>query len=219
MSRAIAVKTGDKYGRLTIIREVESYRDKKGKLHRRIECKCECGNIRVFDLHRVRYGKAISCGCYNKEAISNQSRCHHLSKNNRIYRIWLKMKNRCYNKNNEHYHLYGGRDIKVCKEWRESYLAFHEWAINNGYNDSLSIDRIDFNRDYEPNNCRWANQKTQTRNKSTTLYILVNDIKMPVIGFCEIFGLDYNYVTKVLKKMRYKYVDFISMKEREEVKP
>lgn len=217
MSRPIIVNKGDRYGRLTVVGEAGFYTTTKGKRVRLIECVCDCGNKMVARLTNLRTGNTVSCGCFKKESISNQKRCHHMQ-NTRIYRIWCGIKRRCYNKNDEHYHLYGGRDIKVCKEWRESFLEFYNWAINNGYDDSLSIDRIDFNRDYEPNNCRWANQKTQCRNKSSTAYFLIKDIKMPVVGFCEIFGLDYRYVMKVLNKMKHKYIDFISLKERESSK-
>ena len=217
MSKRSIVNIGDRYGKLTVIGEAGYYITPKNKRVRLVECVCDCGTRKTFRLTNLKTGGTVSCGCHKREVASNSYRCHHL-KNTRIYRIWCNMKSRCYNKANEHYHLYGGRNIKVCRAWRNSFMSFYKWAVSNGYEDSLSIDRIDCNGNYEPQNCRWANQKTQCRNRNNTVFVLLGDIKIPVIGFCEIFGLDYGYVMKVLNKMKHKYTDFISMKEKESTK-
>ena len=96
---------------------------------------------------------------------------HGLAKKTKLYGRWVMMKQRCYNSNNKDYYNYGARGIKVCDEWRNSYLNFHNWAYANGYNDMLSIDRIDVNGDYEPDNCRWVDKNIQANNKSCTIYI------------------------------------------------
>jgi hypothetical protein len=85
----------------------------------------------------------------------------------RLYNIWLHVKDRCLNPNCDSYHNYGGRGITVCEEWRNSYQTFREWALQNGYSDELTIDRLNVNGNYEPSNCRWLTRKEQNTNKRT----------------------------------------------------
>ena len=101
------------------------------------------------------------------------------------------MKTRCYNPNHEHYAYYGGRGISVCEEWKSDFAAFRGWALENGYKDGLTIDRIDVNGDYEPSNCKWATQSEQVRNRRTTVFIEHNGVRKPLIEWCEIYGANY----------------------------
>lgn len=91
-----------------------------------------------------------------------------------LYSVWANMKNRCYNKNDPHYERWGGRGITVCKEWRNNFKLFYDWAVANGYRKGLTLDRIDNNGNYEPSNCRWSTIKEQNRNKRNVKFIEYN---------------------------------------------
>lgn len=124
----------------------------------------------------------------------------HGLKHSRLYNTWCRMKMKCYNKNDSHYPYYGGRGITVCDEWLNNVMTFHDWAINNGYRDDLSIDRIDVNGNYEPNNCRWVDQKAQVRNRRNTIQITYKGETKPLAEWCELLNLNYG----TLKRRYYK---------------
>ncbi|MBU3102922.1 hypothetical protein [Clostridium gasigenes] len=98
---------------------------------------------------------------------------HGMAKKTKLYPVWVTMKQRCYNGKNKDYYNYGARGVTVCDEWRTNYLKFHNWAYGAGYNEGLSLDRIDVRGNYEPSNCRWATMKEQANNKRNTIYIVV----------------------------------------------
>ena len=142
--------TGFRSGRLVAI--CEAGKNKHGKIL--WKCKCDCGKeITTIgsDLYR---GHTTSCGC---------SRSTHKMRDHRLYSIWSSMKNRCSCKNNTQYEYYGGIGISVCDEWMK-FEPFFDWAMNNGYKDDLTLDRINPNKNYQPSNCRWADKATQARN-------------------------------------------------------
>ena len=149
---------GKKFGRLTVV----EYLSKEG----RFVCECVCGNRSVVVPVNLIRGKVKSCGCYNRD-ITRERMTVHGEHGTRLYRIYRAMKDRCYNPKHNSYPRYGGRGIKVCDEWLESYIAFRDWSITHGYSDDLSIDRIDNDGDYDPSNCRWvtAHQQAEKEKK------------------------------------------------------
>lgn len=154
---------GERYGKLVVMEEAESIYSKTGKMIRRWKCKCDCGNITIVRHGDLRNGSTVSCGCYNYEKES-AAKTHGYSRT-KLGNVFEGMKQRCNNPKNKNYEKYGGRGIKICTEWLNDPKKFFDWAIKNGYKEGLSIDRIDVNGNYEPDNCRWADNETQCLNQ------------------------------------------------------
>ena len=112
----------------------------------------------------------------------------------RLYMIWQGMKARCYNVHNASYHSYGGRGITICDEWKNSFESFMKWAYENGYDDSLTIDRKDNDGNYEPQNCQWATMKEQANNRRSSIKITIGNATKTLSEWCEIFEVDFNTV-------------------------
>lgn len=154
---------GERYGKLVVMEEAEPIYSKTGKMIRRWKCKCDCGNITIVRHGDLRNGSTVSCGCYNYEKES-AAKTHGYSRT-KLGNVFEGMKQRCNNPKNKNYEKYGGRGIKICAEWLNDPKKFFDWAIKNGYKEGLSIDRIDVNGNYEPDNCRWADNETQCLNQ------------------------------------------------------
>jgi len=157
---------GKKFGSLTVIRFLKGYKARPTAWFWIM--KCDCGNETIVNPYKAIHGNITSCGCMKKERcrmMTEKYRIKHGDRGERLYTIWRGMKLRCFNKNNKDYVRYGGRGITVCKEWENDYVAFKTWALANGYSDNLSIDRIDVNGNYEPDNCRWSNTHIQNTNQ------------------------------------------------------
>lgn len=173
---------GKKFGKLTVLKKLEER--KRGKIA--YECMCDCGNVAVVIGSDLKSGHIKSCGCLHGNN-------HKLSRT-RIYSIYRHMKDRCYNKNNKRYKSYGGRGIVICDEWLNNNTLFFDWAMNNGYKDNLTIDRIDVNGNYSPDNCRWITNDEQQRNRRDTRNYTINGVTHCLKDWCEIYNLKYNTV-------------------------
>lgn len=187
--------TGQKFGRLTVIKKVEN--NKQGQI--KWLCECDCGNSAVVLGGSLKNGATQSCGCLFKEILIKRN-SKHKKTNTRLYRIWSRMKACCYNKNVKGYKNYGGRGIKVCDEWLNDFMSFYNWAINNGYKEDLTIDRIDVNSDYCPNNCRWTTKVEQQRNTTKNIFITYSGETHCLKEWSEILNIDYS---KLHKRIHY----------------
>ena len=172
--------TGQRFGRLTVL-EFVSTEDR----HTYWLCKCDCGKFVTVQGSHLNTSRAKSCGCFRSDF-----RLIHGNSNIRLYRIWRSMKNRCNNPKNYAYKNYGGRGITVCDEWENDFTKFRDWAMSHGYADNLSIDRIDVNGNYEPENCRWTEMKTQQRNKSNNTFVEYQGEKITLAEAAEKTGIN-----------------------------
>lgn len=165
-------------------------------------CRCDCGKEIVLKGNNLRMGNTRSCECLARKAVGDRSRTHGECKS-RLYRIWSALHSRCTNDHIEDtFKNYGGRGIQVCDDWK-TYETFREWALASGYEDGLSIDRIDVNGNYEPSNCRWATQREQCRNRRNTLWVEFNGYKKPLAEWCDELNLPYRVVYARMKKMSF----------------
>lgn len=190
---------GQKFNRLLVMRKVDV-----GKSMTYYECLCDCGNLHIANGAMIKNGHIKSCGCLQKEVASKNSKTHGLSKT-RLYRVWRGMITRCENPKSDYYHIYGGRGIRVCDEWRKSFLLFREWALSNGYDESAdfskcTLDRIDNDGNYEPLNCHWVSMKEQAKNKSNTLNIEIEGVSKPLFVWAEEFKLNPETLKYRLKR-------------------
>jgi len=167
---------GDRVGRWWVVSNAKTktyIREYKG--HTKIfniphyNCVCECGTKRIVSANSLGHG-STSCGCFARENSSRIQKTHGLSKS-RLYRIWRQIKRRCYEKNNDSFEYYGGRGIKMDERWKKDSSSFFSWALKNGYQEKLTIDRIDNNGDYKPENCRFVTNTKQQRNRGNNVNI------------------------------------------------
>jgi hypothetical protein len=177
---------GLRFGRLTVMNRGEKTGRHRGAYW---SCQCDCGNCITVRGDLLKRGNTKSCGCLHDELCAKRLTKHGLyHKYNRLYNIWSQMLQRCENKKNTNYRWYGGRGIIVCAEWH-TFPSFYKWAIANGYTDSLSIDRINNDGNYEPSNCRWATTKTQHRNTSRNSCLSINGVSKLLCEWSEEKGI------------------------------
>lgn len=179
---------GSKYGRLTVLKEVE-----KVGYNRRFLCRCACGKESVAFLSNLRRGHTTSCGCYRSELRIRTKTKHGAAKKGRLtqeYIAWTAMKGRCRYKSHISYSRYGGRGVTVCKEWVDDFEAFLT-HIGPAPGPEYSLDRIDSERDYEPGNVRWATQYEQQRNRRDNIWVTIDDQSMILKDWARELGVDY----------------------------
>ena len=195
------INIGDKIGRWEVLSPADPVIRNNKKIRRWL-CRCECGTERVVRELSLKQETSKSCGCLHKEIASEACRANmttHGMSNTRLYAIYKHMCNRCYRPTDSRYSLYGGRGITVCDEWLDSFEAFYNWSIKNGYNDSLSIDRKDFNGSYTPDNCRWANDYEQSNNRSCNKNYTYKDETHTISEWAKIFDMPYKKLWKRLE--------------------
>lgn len=185
MSKRIDI-TGHKYGRLTVLYEDLEYLGRG----RKWVCKCDCGTIKSYFMSNLRSKRNTpkTCGCIFHDGTLKKGT--HNMRNSRLYCIWRSMKQRCLVTTSTAYHNYGGRGISICQEWIDNFKSFRDWAYSSGYSDNLTIDRINNDGDYCPENCRWISKKAQCSNKRTNVFFEYNGEIHTLTEWSEITGLN-----------------------------
>lgn len=181
--------TSEKFGRLLVLGRAKNKTYKCGASVVQYICECDCGNKVIVSANGLRSGHTKSCGCLRRE-MGKESLFKHGHGNERIYRIWVHMRERCEKPNVREYKHYGERGIVVCDEWKNNFESFYEWAITHGYEECLTIDRIDTNGNYEPSNCRWVTMKVQTNNRRNNHLITYNGQSKTVTQWAEEKGIN-----------------------------
>jgi len=169
MGNRLEIKAGTQFGKLTVIGEGEKYILPSGQPNRSIKCKCECGTIKDIRLLHLVRGRIISCGC----AVGEK----HGDANTKLYKKWRAIKYRCYV--SPYFNNYIENGITVCDEWDKSYTAFRDWALKNGYKEGLQIDRIDNNKGYAPDNCRFVTNIENVNNRNNTFKVIYKGVEHP----------------------------------------
>lgn len=192
--------SGKRFGRLICIKDVG--RDKSGSVL--WECLCDCGNKTVVTARNLNHNHTKSCGCYHRDRTGETHTVHGLyydenGKRTKLYHVWGMMRQRCNNPNNASYKDYGGRGIKVCKEW-DRYKNFYEWAYANGYKEGLTIDRIDNDGDYKPSNCRWVTRQEQCLNTRYNRYLEYDGKRQTLTEWAKELGMESHVLSTRLRR-------------------
>ena len=174
---------GKKFGYLTVLEKAEPYVSPKGKRLSQWLCECECGNKLIVTSSNLTRLHTKSCGCHRWDGTHKMS-------DSRIYRIFNDMRTRCYLPAHHSYYLYGGRGIRICDEWLNNREAFLRWALDNGYAENLTLDRIDSNGDYSPENCRWVDRYVQANNTSRNVYLEYDGREQTIAQWCRERGFN-----------------------------
>lgn len=189
------VQNGQQYNRLTIVKANSSR--KNGRLYSL--CKCTCGTVKEVLNQNITGQHTFSCGCWNRERASERMKNKRpYSTKTRLYGIWKNIRRRTRN-DNVHGKGYFDRGIRLCQEWHD-YAVFREWALNNGYDDVLTLDRIDNDGNYCPENCRWTDQKTQCNNKRNNHFVTFKGKTLTMAQWAEELNVSYNAIKYRVKK-------------------
>ena len=175
--------TGMKFGRLTAVYHI-SRKGKAIKPKSLWMCTCECGGTAVVDAYRLKHGETKSCGCIVREGVKPRK----TDAQKRLRRIWIGMKQRCLNPSIPEYKYYGLRGIAITNEWLDDFETFYRWAIANGYQNDLTIDRISSDGNYEPSNCRWITIQDQQRNRRNNVHLTIGNETHSMTEWSKISG-------------------------------
>ena len=187
--------SGLRFGRWTVVEKAGKTKDN----HQMWLCRCDCGVTRDVTGKDLRVGKSRSCGCISKEIFQDVVSTHNLH-SHPLYVVWSDIKSRCYNKNNPSFRNYGARGIEMDRSWINDPQVFIEWCLGNGYKDGLEIDRIDNDGDYSPDNCRFVDHKTNSRNKRTNHYVTWNGTTKTVVEWSIETGINEATIRNRLKR-------------------
>lgn len=162
-------------------------------------CQCDCGNKKIVNRDYLLQSCNPSCGCVSKDNQRRARTTHNLS-SHRLYNIYHKIIARCYKSANKAYKDYGARGIIMDYTWKKDFVSFYNWAMNNGYHDNLTLDRIDVNGNYEPSNCRWVNAKIQNNNRRSNFMVTIYNRTQTLSEWCDEKGLNYDIVQSRLSR-------------------
>lgn len=191
--------TGQRFGKLVVVQ----YAGRKG-MNTMWKCQCDCGNITITTNSNLRTGSAKSCGCY-KKVHSVTHGATRGGKRERLYKNYYGMINRCYNEHDKCFNSYGRKGIKVCDEWLNDFSVFRDWALSNGYQDDLTIDRINSNGNYEPLNCRWLTMKDNLLHKNKDSILEVNGELLTTGGWAKKIGVCSGTIRKRISEFGKEY--------------
>ena len=189
--------TGKRFGRLLVVKR-NGY--KGGKIA--WLCKCDCGNEKAISSACLLKGLSTSCGCFRKEYMKQKATKHSMCGTS-LYAVYNNMKRRCYDENSDHYKWYGAENKRVCDEWlgSEGFKHFSKWAMDNGYSEGLQIDRIDNNKGYLPDNCRFVTPKQNCRNKRDNHCITIDGVTKTIVEWAEIKGISRTTIAARINKL------------------
>lgn len=190
--------TGLRFGRLVVQHLADCGGEKAGRTRRRWVCVCDCGNRVIASTQDLRKGDVRSCGCLKRDSTIKRMSTHCASRT-KLHNIWKAMRKRCRNEHNSDFAHYGGRGIFVCPEWDSSFEAFRDWALSHGYEEGLTIDRIDVNNGYSPDNCRFCSMKDQANNRTSNVVVEFDGQSHTIKEWSEILGIPYSRLYMRLK--------------------
>lgn len=186
---------GQRFGKLTVIEFLCRL-----NLHSMFKCVCDCGNETIVTSNNLRRGHTTSCGCASSRHRLGDKTSTHRLRNHPLYSIWTSMRNRCYWDKHHRSKNYKLRGIIVCEEWKNDFVSFYNWSIENGWVKGLSIDRINNDGNYCPSNCRWATVKEQSRNRTSNVWLTINGDKKIAKDWSLIYGVQPATIHQRLKK-------------------
>lgn len=188
---------GKQFGYLTVLRKDENCTRTRNP---NWLCYCKCGNTKSISRHALVSGNTTSCGCKHYES---HNATHGMSKT-RMHRIWEKMRGRCRKSYGKDIKVYQARNITVCEEWDKDFMSFYNWSMANGYKENLTIDRIDNDKGYCPENCRWITNAEQQLNKRNTVKVIYNGEEIPLVELCRRLNFKYKLAHARYIKMKKK---------------